>query len=573
VDIKKKISKLSWLRNRVIGRNKRIITPFGKRPLIYSDYTASGRSVDFIEDYLKYLMQFYANTHTKDDFTGKTMTERLHKAELRIKELVNAGEHGRIIFSGTGATGGITRLQQILGVYWSPSTQNRMMDFIDQCEDPEEAEKLRNYIKAHQPVVFVSPYEHHSNEIMWRHTVCDVVEVPMEPDGYLDIEALDELLADEKYKERDKIGSFSAASNVTGIRTPVYEVARTLHRHDAIACFDFAACAPYVEIDMNKDDEAYFDAIFLSPHKFLGGPGSSGLLIFNEKIYHKELPPTVSAGGTVMFVNFKKEVFTENIEEREKPGTPGIIQDIKAALAFELKDRVGIENIEEIEKYYLEKFQKAFQDNDNMLLYGPQNPDKKINIIPFNIKHQDRWLHPKFVTRLLNDLFGIQTRAGCLCAGPYGHRLLNIDEELSEKYLHILQSRGFSGIKPGWVRLNMHYTLSKQEFDYIVRAIRFIIDNGAKFLPFYQFNIKTGAWSNLNEPGKIDLMDHDLDEIINNNATFRNELESANPKPDFDKILDQANTIAEDLQEPQEFITFDKEVEDVSVFYVCNLKE
>ncbi|HMA61051.1 MAG TPA: aminotransferase class V-fold PLP-dependent enzyme [bacterium] len=573
MDIKKKISKLSWLRNRVIGRNKRIITPFGKRPLIYSDYTASGRSVDFIEDYLKYLMQFYANTHTKDDFTGKTMTERLHKAELRIKELVNAGEHGRIIFSGTGATGGITRLQQILGVYWSPSTQNRMMDFIDQCEDPEEAEKLRNYIKAHQPVVFVSPYEHHSNEIMWRHTVCDVVEVPMEPDGYLDIEALDELLADEKYKERDKIGSFSAASNVTGIRTPVYEVARTLHRHDAIACFDFAACAPYVEIDMNKDDEAYFDAIFLSPHKFLGGPGSSGLLIFNEKIYHKELPPTVSAGGTVMFVNFKKEVFTENIEEREKPGTPGIIQDIKAALAFELKDRVGIENIEEIEKYYLEKFQKAFQDNDNMLLYGPQNPDKKINIIPFNIKHQDRWLHPKFVTRLLNDLFGIQTRAGCLCAGPYGHRLLNIDEELSEKYLHILQSRGFSGIKPGWVRLNMHYTLSKQEFDYIVRAIRFIIDNGAKFLPFYQFNIKTGAWSNLNEPGKIDLMDHDLDEIINNNATFRNELESANPKPDFDKILDQANTIAEDLQEPQEFITFDKEVEDVSVFYVCNLKE
>ncbi|MCF7741413.1 MAG: aminotransferase class V-fold PLP-dependent enzyme [Candidatus Marinimicrobia bacterium] len=573
MDIKYKISELSWLRNSIIGRNKRIKTPYGKRPLIYSDYTASGRSVDFIEDYLKYLMQFYANTHTEDDFTGKTMTERLHKAEVKIKELVNAGEHGRIIFSGTGATGGITRLQQILGVYWSPSTQNRMMDFIDQCEDPEEAEKLRDYIKAHQPVVFVSPYEHHSNEIMWRHTVCDVVEVPMESNGYLDLEALEEMIADEKYKDRDKIGSFSAASNVTGIRTPVYEVARTLHRHNTIACFDFAACAPYVEINMNKDDEAYFDAIFLSPHKFLGGPGSSGLLIFNERIYHKELPPTVSAGGTVMFVNFKKEVFTKNIEEREKPGTPGILQDIKAALAFELKDRVGIENIEMIEKYYLEKFQKAFQDNDQMLLYGPQNPDKKINIIPFNIKHKDRWLHPKFVTRLLNDLFGIQTRAGCLCAGPYGHRLLDIDEELSEKYLHILQSRGYSGIKPGWVRLNMHYTLSEKEFDYIVQAIKFIIDNGSKFLPFYEFNIKNGEWSNQKDSDSTELRDQNLDEILANNDTFRKQLNNPDPEPDFGKILNQAHSIADNLEEPEEFITFDKEVEEVCIFYVCNLKE
>jgi len=572
LNIQEQINKLDWLRESVIGRNKRISTPYGKRPLVYADYTASGRSVTFIENYLNYLLQFYANTHTKDDFTGQTMTERLHQAEIKIKQLVNAGKHGRIIFAGTGATGGIARLQQILGVYWPPSTKNRLMQLLDQCEDPKEAEKLRNYIEHHQPVVFVSPYEHHSNEIMWRHTVCEVVEAPLDKKGYIDLVELEKLLQKEKYKDRDKIGSFSAASNVTGIKTPVYKVARILHRHNAIACFDFAACAPYVEINMNKDDEAYFDAIFLSPHKFLGGPGSSGLLIFNEKIYHKELPPTISAGGTVMFVNFKKELFSKNIEEREKPGTPGILQDIKASLAFELKNRIGINIIENIEKDYLQKFQQAFADQEKMVLYGPQDPERKINIIPFNIRHNDRWLHPKFVTRLMNDLFGIQTRAGCLCAGPYAHRLLNIDNQLSEKCMLLLQTKGYGGLKRGWVRLNIHYTLSEDEFNYIVQAIKFIVKHGYKFLPVYEFNIETGEWShNEEEIEDNELIEQEIKAIIKEFKTAKTDQHS-DKSPDFDKIIKQAYQIAENLKEPKKYITFEDEIEEVTKFYVYRRK-
>ncbi|MCF7885870.1 MAG: aminotransferase class V-fold PLP-dependent enzyme [Candidatus Marinimicrobia bacterium] len=574
MNIQKRIARLQWLRKSIIGRNKIISTPYGKRPLLYADFTASGRAVDFIEEYLCYLMQFYANTHTKDDFTGKTMTERLHQAEMKIKDLVNAGEQGRIIFAGTGATGGVARLQQILGVYWSPSTRNRLMEFIDQCEDKEEAHNLQRYIKEHQPVVFVSSYEHHSNEIMWRHTLCDVVEIPLNEEGYLDLEVLERLLVDKKYKDRDKIGSFSAASNVTGIRTPVYKVARILHKHGAIACFDFAACAPYVEINMNKDEQSYFDAIFLSPHKFLGGPGSSGLLIFNEKIYHKELPPTISAGGTVMFVNFKKELFSENIEEREKPGTPGILQNIKASLAFDLKEKVGVETISQIERFYLKRFQQAFQDHEKMIFYGPQNPDKKINIIPFNIQHKDRWLHPKFVTRLLNDLFGIQTRAGCLCAGPYGHRLLDIDNKSSEKLLDLIRLKGYGGLKPGWVRINLHYTLSREELQYIIEAIKFIIDNGDKFLLLYEFDLRTGEWSYISEKsGSNAILKQDIDAIIQNRAMLKKDPHITVEDPDYESILQKADEISQKLEMPGEYISFERDVEDIINFYVCNLSD
>ena len=572
MNINKKIKSLDWLRDRIIGRNVMIPTPYGSRPLVYTDYTASGRAVDFIENYLQYLLKFYANSHTKDDFTGKTMTERLHQAETRIKELVNAGKKGRIIFCGTGATGGITRLQQILGVYWSPSTKNRLMNFINKFENSREGHKLQNYINQHQPVVFVSSYEHHSNEIMWRHTLCDVVETPLDKDGYLDLNALEDLLKDEKYRGRDKIGSFSAASNVTGIKTPVYEVARLLHKYDAIACFDFAACAPYQEINMNIDEESYFDAIFLSPHKFLGGPGSSGLLVFNEKIYHKELPPTVSAGGTVVFVNFKKELFSKNIEEREKPGTPGILQDIKSALVFDLKDKIGTNNIEEIEVYYLKKFQDYFRKKENLEFYGPQDPARKINIIPFNIRYRDKWLHPKFVTSLLNDLFGIQTRAGCLCAGPYGHRLLDINEQLSEKLLNLIQSQNYNGLKPGWVRLNIHYTLSELEFDYVVQAVELILEKGYKFLPFYKFNMETGEWRHIRENEMNDkIVAQDINAIIDKFKDSVKIENSNDSEPNYKIYLDAAVELAEELQEPQNYVEFDEELQAVINFPVCNL--
>jgi selenocysteine lyase/cysteine desulfurase len=574
MEVKKFIAELDWLRKEIIGKNLLFDTPFGKRPLVYADYTASGRGLKSIEDYIAYLMQFYANTHTADDFTGKTMTALFHEAESKIKNYVNAGDAGKIIFTGTGATGGITRLLQILGLFWAPATEARIRKYINICKERSISMNcnnfLNNYMESHQPIVFVGPYEHHSNEIMWRHTFCEVVEVPLGNDGYLNLKALDQLLTKEEYRDRDKIGSFSAASNVSGIKTEVYDVAKILHKNGAIACFDFAACGPYVEIDMNKDDESFFDAIFLSPHKFLGGPGSAGLLVFNEKIYNCDLPPSISGGGTVVYVNQKEEIYIKKIEDRENPGTPGIMQAIRASLAFDLKHKVGTNKIEAIENYYLEKFQACFQDIDEMVLFGPQNPQRKINIIPFNIRHKDRYLHPKFVTRLLNDLFGIQSRAGCLCAGPYGHILLNVDEDLSEKYKSCVADQGFEGVKPGWVRINIHYTMSEEEFQYIVKALKFIIKHGSKFLDQYEFDLTNGSWTHINKSMEPKIH-RTIDEIMGNKippVMFGNETE------DYSVYLDAAEIEAAKLKEPTEFLKFKEPVlEEIAFFYVRKIKQ
>ena len=574
MDVKKYIAELDWLRKEIIGKNLLFDTPYGKRPLVYADYTASGRALKSIEDYVGYLLQFYANTHTSDDFTGKTMTSLFHEAEKKIKDFVNAGDAGKIIFTGTGATGGITRLLQILGLFWAPATEARVKSFLGICKERGRNfgcdNFLSEYMNSHQPVVFVGPYEHHSNEIMWRHTLCEVVEIPLNDEGYLDIKVLEEMLQKEEYNNRYKIGSFSAASNVSGIKTDVYEVAKILHRNDAIACFDFAACAPYVDIDMNKDSESYFDAIFLSPHKFLGGPGSSGLLVFNEKIYNRDLPPSISGGGTVVYVNQREEIYVKKIEERENPGTPGIMQAIKASLAFDVKHKVSVEKIEAIENHYLKKFQDCFKDVDEMVLFGPQDPERKINIIPFNIKHNDRYLHPKFVTSLLNDLFGIQSRAGCLCAGPYGHILLEVDEDLSEKYKSCVAMKGYEGVKPGWVRINIHYTMSEEEFQYIVFALKFIIKHGAKFLDKYEFNLSTGAWKHVDgvEEPKIKMT---IDEIMCRKVPpviFGNETEN------YEVYLQAAEIEAGKLETPTEFLKFKEPVlEEISFFYVRKIKQ
>ncbi|WP_223789851.1 aminotransferase class V-fold PLP-dependent enzyme [Marinicella meishanensis] len=483
------------LRQAIIGVDAPFCTPFGQRLMTYCDYTASGRTLTFIEKYLMKLQRHYANTHTEDDMTGRSMTRLLHDAEQRIKDSLGATEQDRIICTGTGATGAITKIQQILGTYLPPATRAQI-ERSAACD--------LDKILAQSPVVFVGPYEHHSNEISWRDGLCEVVELDLDAQGHADLDQLTELLQQDQYQNRLKIGSFSAASNVTGLISHTRKIARLLHQHDALAFFDFAASAPYVEIDMHPKDDplGYYDAVFLSPHKFLGGPGSTGVLVFNKDIYQAALKPTVSGGGTVSYVARHDHDFFDDIEEREKAGTPGVLQIMRAALCFEVKEKFGVQQIHNIEQQWLQQAFSAWQNHPRIEILGDQDPANRVGIVSFNIKTASgKYLHPKFITVLLNDLFGIQSRAGCSCAGPYGHQLLGIDEETSEQYRALIQ-KGYHGIKPGWCRVGFHYIMDQAEVQYIIDCVNFIADNGAEFLPWYKFCLKQACWQHIHDDGQ-----------------------------------------------------------------------
>ena len=348
-------------------------------------------------------------------------------------------------------------------------------------------------------MVFVGPYEHQSNEISWREGIANVIEVSLDTQGGIDLEHLESLLQDPAYQNRLRIGSFSAASNVTGIISPVHDIARLLHRYNALAFFDYAASAPYVAIDMNPADDqqqgdSSLDAIFISPHKFLGGPGASGILVFNERTYHHELPPTLAAGGTVDYVGPRSHTFTADIETREKGGTPGILQTLTAALVFEIKERIGIETLEAREKVLTHRALERWNSHPDIEVLGNPDPQRRVGIVSFNIKREGKhYLHPRFVTTLLDDLFGIQSRAGCSCAGPYGHQLLGINESRSEDYQAWI-NKGYNGIKPGWCRVGFHYVFDDIEANFIIDAIEFIAEYGDRFLELYDFDPYSGIW-------------------------------------------------------------------------------
>ncbi len=472
---------LEFIKKQILGNDLLFETPYGSRNMFYADYTASGRGLRFIEQKLLRIQESYANTHTEDDYSGKYLTGLYHQAEARIKKFVNAGEHGKIFPAGSGSTGALKKLQEIIGVSIPPLTKERLG---------------RSLTKVKKPVVFIGPYEHHTNELMWRESLAEVVVVRLSGRGGLDLADLEEKVSSSKFRGRVKFGSFSAGSNITGVKTPVYDVARICHRHDVPVFFDYAAVAPYAEIDMNRDSKSYFDAIFFSPHKFLGGPGSSGILVMHEHLYRRDLPPTTAGGGTVVYVGFDSQDYAEDIEIRETAGTPPILQTIKAALAMEVKDRIGAARIEKIEKENLARFLGRLREIPGIRLVGRYSAPDLTPIVSFNIAHKDRILHPKFVTKLLNDLFGIQSRAGCSCAGPYGHLLLGIDAETSGRLRRHI-GRGWQGIKPGWVRINIHYTFDGNDINFLAKAVGFVAAFGDRFLCDYGFDWRTGEWRHL----------------------------------------------------------------------------
>ncbi|MGB0702712.1 MAG: aminotransferase class V-fold PLP-dependent enzyme [Pseudohongiellaceae bacterium] len=525
-------SLISKIRENVIGERRGIETAFGTKPLVYADYTASGRSLHFLEDFIRrQVLPLYANTHSETSFTGAQSTALREQARTIIRRAVGGCDDDQVIFCGSGATAAISKLIDILNLRLPADLSDRH-------------DLLAAIPPARRPVVFVGPYEHHSNELPWRESIARVEVVPLDSEGQLDIDVLEKLL--QQYAGGPLlIGSFSAASNVTGIRTDVERVTRLLKQYGALSFWDYAAAAPYVRIRMNggadtsgmsteqtteevgdrvgpnvsgdlpeiadtgSDQATPKDAVFISPHKFIGGPGTPGLLIVKKSVMQNRVP-AVPGGGTVSYVSPSGHRFLSDPQRREEGGTPDIVGAVRAGLVFKLQQEVGAENIERIEQQHIRYALDSWQTHSDIDVLGNPEADR-LAIASFRIKHGDKDLHYGFVVALLNDLFGIQARGGCSCAGPYGHALLNMDMDYSRR-LETAISKGQMILRPGWVRLNFNYFFDQETVDYLVRAVMLIAEHGWRLLPYYHYSEDSGTWSfqGAKTPAAVDLMTVDF---------------------------------------------------------------
>jgi len=453
-------------RNNIVGINQYFESPYGKKKIIYADWTASGRLYEPIEKkILEDIGPFVANTHTETSITGSVMTHAYHKARVIIKNHVNATKDDVLINVGTGMTGAINKFQRILGIKLNENLR-------DHTTIPDEK----------RPIIFVSHMEHHSNQTSWLETIAKVVVIPSNAEGLPCLDSLKSLL--EQYSLVPiKIAAITGCSNVTGIRTNYHEVARIMHQNNGLCFVDFACSAPYVSIDMHPEDEdAYLDAITFSPHKFLGGPGTSGVLIFNKKLY-KNLVPDNPGGGTVSYTNpWGDHDYIDDIETREDGGTPGFLQAIRIALSVKLKEQMGIQNILEREHELNAIIFDRLSKIDNLKILAPNHTDR-LGVFSFFIEDA----HYNLIVKLLNDRYGIQTRGGCSCAGTYGHYLLNVDQSTSKS----IEQKILEGClldRPGWIRMSIHPTMTNQEIEFICDAIKEIANNFEEWGIDYTYN-------------------------------------------------------------------------------------
>jgi selenocysteine lyase/cysteine desulfurase len=471
-------------RNYTIGEGQAYVTPYGLQRMVYADWIASGRLYKPIEDIITgHVGPFVGNTHTETSETGKLMTLAYHRAHQNIKKHVNAGPRDVIITTGFGMTGAVVKFQRILG--------------MKQCSILSDGKCLK---EKEKPVVFITHMEHHSNHTSWYETVADVVVVKPGKDLKFDLNHLENAL--KLYsKEKTLIGSFTACSNVTGVRTPIHEMAALMHKYGGKIFVDYAASAPYEDINMHPGDPMQdLDAVYFSPHKFLGGPGSSGVLIFNTGLYNNRVPDQ-PGGGTVDWTNpWGDYKFIDDIEIREDGGTPGFLQAIRAALSMDLKNQMGVSNIREREDQLLSI---AFGELARVpgLHILADNVTSRLGVISFYIDS----IHYNLIVSLLSDRFGIQVRGGCACAGTYGHYLLDVSFEKSQKITNSISSGDLSE-KPGWVRLSLHPTMTDREVVYIADALRQISLKHKEWIRDYDYNKHTNEFRlNKENPSAIDI--------------------------------------------------------------------
>ena len=453
-------------RDEIIGINQEFESPYGKKKIIYADWTASGRLYKPIEEkFLNDIGPYVANTHTETSITGSVMTKAYHDARCIIKKHVNASKDDVLITVGTGMTGAINKFQRILGLKINESLKNN-------TQVPEEK----------RPIIFVSHMEHHSNQTSWLETIARVKVIPSNDKGLPCINNLKKLI--KTYKDCPiKIAAITGCSNVTGIITNYHDVARVMHQNNGLCFVDFACSAPYVNINMHPaNDDDYLDAITFSPHKFLGGPGSSGVLIFNKKLY-KNVVPDNPGGGTVAYTNpWGDHDYIDDIETREDGGTPGFLQAIRIALAITLKEQMGVQNILKREHELNAAVFKKLTKIKNLKILAPEHTNR-LGIFSFYIEKA----HYNLIVKLLNDRFGLQTRGGCSCAGTYGHYLLNVDQ-LTSKSIEQKILEGCLFERPGWIRMSIHPTMTNDEIEFICHAIKEVAKNFKQWELDYKYN-------------------------------------------------------------------------------------
>lgn len=470
-------------RRNIIGIDAEIKTPYGRKKLVYADWIASGRLYEPIEKRISdEIGPLVGNTHSESTATGNAMTQAYHLAQKIVKQHVNAGEEDILIFTGTGMTSAIAKLQRILGLKVPEQA-------INYCVFTHgEYNSCRDIPNENRPVVFLTHTEHHSNHTSWFETLADVVVLEPSADLTVNPDALRKEIV--KYKTRPLlIGSFTACSNVTGYMPPFHELARIMHEHNGYCFVDFAASAPYVDINMHPPDKPeQLDAIFFSPHKFLGGPGSAGVLIFNKELY-KNYTPDTPGGGTVKWTNRWGEFsYITDIEMKEDGGTPGFLQGIKAALAITLKEKMGTKLIRDREEELIRLAFKGLSDISGLQILADNITDR-LGVFSFYLDN----IHHNLVTKLLNDRFGIQVRGGCSCAGTYGHFLLDVDFQFSKEITDRIDAGDLS-LKPGWIRLSLHPTMTDKELLFIIDAVRQISENADEWGKDYCYDPHTNEY-------------------------------------------------------------------------------